>query len=213
MGTKINDIPIVLHTMDSYSKFWNPWYYFFKKHVTNYGPIYFLSEEKEPDFVNEVIHIKTGKGEWGERLLKGLKEVDSELIFYMQEDFWAYEDFELSDSLLKRFLEYEMDCLRISENTIHYTLNHIEDNLFKYNQNSNYTMSHQFSLWNKFFFTSNILESENPWDNEIIGSRRLRDISHKIYIITNKWYETTCTKGNMNESGERLMEKYLKEKT
>ena len=67
--------------MDSYSKYWNPWYFLFKKHCKNHGPIYFLSEDKEPDFISEVIHFKTGKGEWGERLLSSLNQIEDDLVF------------------------------------------------------------------------------------------------------------------------------------
>ena len=53
---------------------------------------FFLSEEKEPSFVSKVTHIKTGNGEWGSRLLKGFESIDSQLIIYMQEDFWPKKD-------------------------------------------------------------------------------------------------------------------------
>ena len=87
---KINEIPIILHSMDSYSKFWNPWYHLFNLHCKNHGPIIFLSEEKEPDFVNDVTHIKTGKGEWGERLLIALEQIESELVFLYARGFLVY---------------------------------------------------------------------------------------------------------------------------
>ena len=110
---KISQIPIVLHTMDSYSKFWTPWYNQLKKYLHNHGEIIFLSEEKEPDFVDYVRHIKTGKGKWGKRLLNGLNQIDDDLIFYMQEDFWASSDFTLSDDILSLFYQLNMTQLHI----------------------------------------------------------------------------------------------------
>jgi hypothetical protein len=102
--------------MDSYSKFWNPWFKLFNLHCKNNGPIIFLSEDKEPDFVNEVTHIKTGKGEWGQRLLVALNQIENDLVFYMQEDFWCVKDYELTDNLLSLFEFYDMDHLHIKEN-------------------------------------------------------------------------------------------------
>ena len=44
----INEVPILIHTMDAYSTYWDTWYHLFKKYTTNHGPIYFLTEEKVP---------------------------------------------------------------------------------------------------------------------------------------------------------------------
>jgi hypothetical protein len=157
MGYEINKIPIVLHTMDSYSQYWNPWYTLFKKHVRNHGPIYFMSEELVPDFVDDIIHIKTGKGQWGERLLNGLEKIDDDLIFYMQEDFWAIKDITLNHNIIDDFVNYDMDALRISFLSQHYSLKYITNKLYKFNQKSDYTMTHQFGLWKKSFFQKYIL--------------------------------------------------------
>ena len=166
---KINEIPVILHSMDSYSKFWNPWYHLFNLHCKNHGPIIFLSEEKEPDFVNDVTHIKTGKGEWGERLLIALEQIESELVFYMQEDFWCIKDFELKDNILEMFEEYKMDQLHIKENINLIKTIKIKDNLLKFAQDSEYTQNHQFGLWRKSKLKDNVLPNENPWENEING--------------------------------------------
>ena len=105
--------------MDAYSAYWDNWFKLFKKHVKNHGTIYFLTEDKEPDFsfFEDVVHIKTGYGEWGARLLNGLSQIDSDLIFYMQEDFWAIKDITLEDNFLELFKNYKMDCLKICLNS------------------------------------------------------------------------------------------------
>lgn len=205
MGYEINQIPIVLHTMDSYSHYWNPWYALFKKHVKNHGPIYFMSEELEPDFVDDVIHIKTGKGEWGKRLLNGLEKINHDLIFYMQEDFWAINDISLNQNIIDDFLQYNMDSLRISFLSKHYSLKHISEKLYKFNQNSNYTMTHQFGLWKKSFFQKYILPHETPWQNEILGSQRINKHKHNIYIIKNEWYVPTVRKGKITDEGIKIL--------
>jgi len=207
MSHNINKIPIVLHTMDSYSKYWNPWYVLFRKYVSNTGPIYFLTEEKEPDFVNDIIHIKTGKGEWGQRLLNGLSKIDTDLIFYMQEDFWVQKPFNLNDDYFLLFKKYNMDALRISSNSKLYTLESIEENLFKYSQVSNYTISHQFTLWNKRFFMENILPNETPWRNELDGSDRLKNKEHNIYHIISDFYIPTVRRGTLLTEGYELIKK------
>ena len=205
---KINEIPVILHSMDSYSRFWNPWYQLFNLHCKNHGPIIFLSEEKEPDFIDDVTHIKTGAGEWGERLLTALKQIDSELVFYMQEDFWCVNDYELTDQLLEMFEKYGMDQLHIKENTHLISTKKIEDNLYRFEQNSEYTQNHQFGLWRKDKLIENVLPHENPWQNEVDGSKRLNEKPHNVYLLDFHWYVSVCRRGELMERGEKIIEKY-----
>ena len=205
---KINEIPVILHSMDSYSKFWNPWYHLFNLHCKNHGPIIFLSEEKEPDFVNDVTHIKTGEGEWGERLLIALEQIESEFVFYMQEDFWCIKDFELTDNILEMFEEYKMDQLHIKENINLIKTIKIKDNLLKFAQDSEYTQNHQFGLWRKGKLKDNVLPNENPWENEINGSIRLNKNPHNIYLLDYHWYISVCRRGQLMERGEKIIKKY-----
>ena len=205
---KINEIPVILHSMDSYSKFWNPWYHLFNLHCKNHGPIIFLSEEKEPDFVNDVTHIKTGEGEWGKRLLIALEQIESEFVFYMQEDFWCIKDFELTDNILEMFEEYKMDQLHIKENINLIKTIKIKDNLLKFAQDSEYTQNHQFGLWRKSKLKDNVLPNENPWENEINGSIRLNKNPHNIYLLDYHWYISVCRRGQLMERGEKIIKKY-----
>lgn len=204
----INNIPIVLHSMDSYSRFWNPWYFLFQKHCKNHGPIFFLSEEKEPDFVSEINHIKTGKGEWGKRLLKALNEIDSELIFYMQEDFWCVSDLELDNNLIEMFNKYQMDQLHIKENTASIKTTLIEENLFRFDQNSPYTQNHQFGLWKKTKLMKNVFPHENPWENEVAGTKRLNRTQHNVYLYDHRWYKSVCRKGELKDMGKKILSDY-----
>jgi hypothetical protein len=204
---KINDIPIVLHTIDSYSKFWDTWYFLFKKYCINHGPIYFLSEEKEPSFVKEINHIKTGYGEWGERLIRGLSQINSELIIYMQEDFWGKDKLILNDTHLDLFYEFKMDQLHIKgippPNMI--SVSKVKDNLFRLTQNSQYTHNHQFGILKKDKFLSNILPNENPWDNEINGTKRLNKTNHNVYLLDYDWYVTSVRRGKIMERGIKVL--------
>lgn len=205
----INEVPILLHTMDSYSNYWDNWYFLFKKNCDNHGPIYFLTEEKEPSFVNEVIHIKSGKGEWGQRLLNGLSHINSDILFYMQEDFWVTRKMKFSNHIIETFNKYDMDCLKFNKNSFsEISFFHVEKNLYRYSQNSRYTLSHQFGLWKKDVFISLILPNENPWENEINGTKRLNKRTHKIYQYDTKWYDAVCRHGQLQENGYKVLKDY-----
>jgi len=203
----IKEVPIVLHSMDSYSWTWNVWYSLFKKYVTNHGPIYFLSEEKAPDFVNEVIHIKSGKGEWGERLLKGLEQIDSDLVFYMQEDFWATNELILSNDLLNLFYDLNMETLHIMNYDLRLSIPqiHIKDNLYKFTPKSQFSLNHQFGLWDIQSLKNNIKPNENPWKNEINGTKRRNLNPHEVYQIRYDWYVTTVRRGMILDRGRKVL--------
>ena len=203
---KISDIPILIHTMDNYEKYWDTWYHLFKKYTINPPKIYFLTEEKAPSFASEVTHIKSGFGEWGYRLRKGLEQIDSDLVFYMQEDNWAYAPFEFKQEYLDKFIELDMQSLRFHAcafGSIQYDL--VEGNLYKYKQKSPYLMGHHFGLWNKEFFLSNVYDNENPWVSEIQGTPRWFNISHRIYQYDIHWYWSVSRRGILQPEGEKIL--------
>ena len=207
MITDITKVPILLHTMDSYSWTWNNWYTLFKKYVHNHGPIYFLTEDKAPDFVDEVIHIKSGKGEWGARLLKGLEQIDSDLLFYTQEDFWATNDLVLSDDILNLFYELNMETLHIKENPLGDKLPqiHIDGDLYRFTPKSQFSLNHQFGLWKMNSLKENVFPNENPWTNEIHGSHRRNEKEHRVYQLRYSWYVSSVAKGVLLPRGKKVL--------
>ena len=164
---KINTIPIVLHTMDSYSAYWDNWFKLFKKHVKNHGTIYFLTEDKE--------------------------------------DFWAIKDITLEDNFLELFKNYKMDCLKICLNSELISISPITKDLYKYDRHSPYSISHQFALWDKQYFMSNIKPNESPWENEVYGSNRIKETGHNIYYIDNYWYQPVCSRGKLQPIGYDIL--------
>lgn len=200
-------IPIVLHTCDSYKQFWNPWFYYCKKFLQGPYKIYFLCEEEEPEFHAEVICFKTGKGEWGERLLKGLNAIPEKFIYYMQEDFWPCKPMDLS-IYTPTFIEHGMDSLRIDSISYLYSLDSVSAKipLYKFKQRSHYLMTHQFSLWNKAFFIKNINPSHDPWSNELEQSKVMATKPHSIYLYENNWYNPVVKKGILQPVGQKMIE-------
>jgi len=114
----------------------------------------------------------------------------------------------LIDSYLDMFKDYNMDCLKICLNSPLISLESINDTLYKYTQNSKYTLSHQFALWNKEFLMKNVYPFESPWQNEIYGSDRINESEHNIYYIDNNWYEPVCRQGTLQPIGYEILKKH-----
>lgn len=206
----IKDVPIVLHTMDSYLDYWDYWFYFFNKYCSDYlDNVIFCTETIEPTFCNRVKTFKTGKGEWGERLIKILSSIDSKYLFYMQEDFWPISEFPFTQELLNFTQQQKLNCFRISEPCQFYNIFPVSKNIYQYTQNSLYTLSHQFSMWDKNFLYDFILPHENPWTNEVEGSKRINKKRHKIYFTPNAWYNETVRQGKLTEVGKQMKQEAL----
>ena len=204
------EIPLVLHTCDKYEPYWNHWYFFFKKYVTGISKVYFLTEEKSPVFSNEVTVIKTGVAEWGQRLITALDQIPEAHVYYMQEDFWAARPFNPSQ-YVPEFFQRNMDALRISVNSPLYSLDQIAKPLYRFKQDSDYLMTHQFSLWNRAYFRKWLRPEDGPWDNEMERSPEIAKTSHAIYLVDLPWYEAVVRRNVLQPNGQELLSRHREE--
>lgn len=204
------EYPLILHTCDKYEQFWNHWYFFFWKYVSGVGKVYFVTEEKEPVFSDEVTVIKTGVGPWGKRLITALEQIAEPYVYYMQEDFWAAQPFCPSE-YVPMFFQYGMDALRISVKSPLYSLDHVTSTLYKFKQNSDYLMTHQFSLWKREYFRKWIRPEEEPWGNEMEQSPKIAKTQHAIYLLDLPWYEATVRRGILQPNGVGLLRRHSEE--
>jgi glycosyltransferase involved in cell wall biosynthesis len=205
------EIPLVLHTCDAYEQFWNHWYFFFKRYVTGISKVYFLTEEKSPVFASEVTVIKTGKGEWGQRLITALEQIPEAQIFYMQEDFWASKPFNPS-RYVPQFFDKKMDTMRIMNKGAEvYELDLVREGLYRFQQNSQYLMCHQFGLWNRDYFLKWLSPTDTPWTSELEMTPKIAKTAHAIYLVDHIWYEAVVRKGILQPNGIELLQRHKKE--
>jgi hypothetical protein len=104
---------------------------------------------------------------------------------------------------MKFIKDNNVDRFGICEDKGLYSTSHIIAEIYRLNQNSQYTISMQASIWNKDFFLSCLDPVENPWQFEIKGSSRLNSLKeHKIYqeIQDPPWYKECMTKGKYNQN-------------
>jgi glycosyltransferase involved in cell wall biosynthesis len=203
-------VPLILHTCDLYEPYWNHWYFFFKKYVTGISKVYFLTEEKSPVFADEVTVIRTGKGEWGQRLLVGLEQISEPFVYYMQEDFWASKPFN-PGQYVPLFFEKEMDALRITEKSPLYDLEEVSSSFYRFKQNSDYLMTHQFSLWNREYLSKWIRAADSPWTNEVERTKEIAKTSHAIYLVDQNWYEPVVRRNKLQPNGVEIISRHREE--
>jgi len=197
--------PLVIHSCDKYEKWWTLWYFFYKKYMSGFTKVYFLTEEKDLAFASdEIIAIKTGKAEWGERLINALTQIEEDYVYYSQEDFWAKIPFN-PEKYEEIFFKYNMNAFRITEKLHWFNLDHVDGNLWRFQQNSCYLMNHMFSLWDKNFFLKFLNPEDSPWDNEIEQTKNISLYKHSIYLENNYWFESSVGKGELRDCGRALV--------
>jgi hypothetical protein len=188
----MQNIALIVHTCDRYKLLYPGFAYFFKKNWP-YADVeisyYFLTEVEE--YQSSLFkNIKTGKGEWSDRLLNGLKQIPEEYVIYMQEDMWLNKP--VSGDTVNKIIEYSLakhsDLFKLSSNQVNYTkptgelINGLSIGVLD-NEVSEYLMSHQVSIWKKSFLMEQLKYKEHPWRNERKGTKRLKKLNPEIYHI------------------------------
>jgi uncharacterized protein YcfL len=67
----------------------------------------------------------------------------------------------------------------------------------KHSQGENYLHSHNATIWNREYLIQNIVDGEDPWTNEVEGSKRMSSKVHNHYHYNVHWYSQpgVCDKG------------------
>lgn len=188
----MKNVALIVHTCDRYQLLYPGFAYFFKKNWP-YRDIaisyYFLTEEI--DYPSDIFtNIKTGKGEWSDRLLKGLKQIPEDYVIYLQEDMWLIKPVD-ADTVLKAIdfaLNKHANLLKLSSNSVNQTtpegtyINGLSVGILD-NAKSEYLMSHQVSMWKKSLLMEQLKYKEHPWRNERKGTKRLKKLNPVIYHL------------------------------
>ena len=183
---------VLVHACDRYRLLYQGFEYFFNKHwdFSTECKYYFATEEADVN-VKGFENIKSGKGEWSDRLIVLLQEkVKEKYIIYLQEDVWFTENIsaEFFNALFRFIEENQYKQVKLHSADIYKTIgtpDFIEGfNIARVdNAASRYLMSHQVTIWDKEFLLSNLKPNENPWRNENRGTKRMKKSNPEIYHV------------------------------
>ncbi|WP_316815888.1 hypothetical protein [Pedobacter nyackensis] len=186
-----NNIALIVHTCDRYELLYKGFEYFFQKNWDFEIPVtyYFATEELSVD-VKNFKNIKSGKGEWSNRLVNLLDQIEEDYVIYFQEDMWLNKpvDKDVFIELFEKTLANKWQLVKLNSSDVFKTTatgNFIKGfNISKLdNKESRFLMSHQVSLWNKAFFKEQLKPNEHPWRNERKGTKRLRKLDPEIFHL------------------------------
>lgn len=220
----MTDISLLIHTCDNYFKFWTGMLFSLDFNWDfDKVPVYWASEEisiHDYEFscrnlpytpnnnIRQILTGKTDKNGFSTRMINTLKQIDTEWVIYMQEDMWLLSkiDYEVISKLLLFAQISNADSIKIHTKLGYYdsyrleNTNVIIDNikLQKYSEGDNFLHSHNATIWNKQYLIDNILNEEDPWTNEVEGSKRMSSKPHNHYHYNMHWYSQpgVCEKGD-----------------
>ena len=235
-------VSVLVQTCDNYSHFWEGWYVMFNRFwdFDLDWQIYFCNEELDFPYKDDrIIQLKTGKSKqywgveerewikdwygkpkqidegWSDRLIYMLENVDTDYIFYMQEDQWPKfkVDKELFSDLASFCYSYDVGALKMHrvirlDNVVpkNETDIYIRDKrLIQWGPENDWLVSHQPTLWKRELLLDLQIKGEGFRDNEYAGTDRLRekykDNFPKIYSYNHDWFyeRSAASRGNWVE--------------
>ncbi|PZR28324.1 MAG: hypothetical protein DI535_06680 [Citrobacter freundii] len=183
---------LLVHSCDRYELLYKAFGYFFAQNwdfntSCNY---YFATEDKEVE-VDGFVNIRSGKGEWADRLKFLLQEkIKEKYIIYFQEDMWlnAGTDANVFNQLFELAEQNDWQQVKLHSAPIYKTkptdvfIENFNVGLLD-NAQSDFLMSHQVTLWNREFLIRQLHKGEHPWRNERKGTQRLKKLSPEIFHI------------------------------
>lgn len=177
-----NDVAILVNSCDKNSDLWDIFFYFYKKNCSNLKYKVYLNTEtkkyKNYDVININQYTNLDTKEWSLRLKRALNFIKEDYVIMLLDDYFITElnneKLQKAESIIKRGDTCVVYTI-LNENYIN-NVKKNNDNFYIVKKNMLYQMSLQIGLWNKNDLLKLLVDFENPWDFEIMGSKRIRRI-------------------------------------
>lgn len=218
------DISLLVHTCDNYFKFW-PGMLFSLDFNWDFEkiPVYWASEEmsihetyfqcrgldyKPNSNIKQILTGKTNKDGFSTRMINALSKIKNKWVIYIQEDMWLLS--QIPNNVFSELLLFA-EIKNVDSIKIHTKLNYYDNyklestehfinkiRIQKYSQGDNFLHSHNATIWNREYLLNNLVENEDPWVNEVNGSKRMSSSPHNHYHYNIHWYSQPgiCEMGN-----------------
>lgn len=222
----MTDTIYLVHSGDHSSHVWDYWYYYWKKYYTcKEIDTVFLCEDIDKKYPG-VMFRHTGNVPWADGLIDFLNAIPSSYIIYQHEDYFLTEktNAELLYKLIAICKKNNFNLLKccgwwagfMSDEAPFKEAFEFGENIWRYNNDSPYLISHQTSIWEKNFLVTTLRRGETPWQHELAGTARLKNRCLPLYAYRAKGpleYAETMVHGTIREGSNKLFEIDLTEGT
>lgn len=198
----MNEYSILVNTCDKFEDCWNPFFKLWSIYWPDCrGQIFLNTEYKDYRFESlKITPLKVCKSHniphnkratWSQCLKWALESIDSDIVLYMQEDYFL-KDF-VKEDIVNKYVQLmidnkDIDCIHLTDQAVKPETTPSEfDKLFPVKLNQRYRISCQAALWKRDVLLSYLRSYENAWQFEEYGSKRGKILKHNFYVVDKNW--------------------------
>ncbi len=212
----MTDTIFLVHSGDHSEHVWDYWYYYWKKYYTcTEIDTIFLCENIDKKYEG-VRFFHTGSVSWADGLIDFLNAVPASYIIYQHEDYFLTE--KTNEKLLYNLIDickkHNFNLLKccgwwggfMDDKAPYQEAFEFGENIWRYNNDSNYLISHQTSIWKRDFLVTTLRRGETPWQHELAGTARLQSRNIPLYAYRAKGpleYAETMVHGTIREGSDK----------
>lgn len=194
---------ILINTCDKFEDCWNPFFKLWRQYWSDCrGVLYLNTEYKDYSYPDlDIIPVKACEGKtfkgkfatWSQCLKWALDKIDTELILYLQEDYFL--NGKVDNAQVEHYIEYmekhpEIPCIQLS--TVGIPVCDVADEIehLHYSDPSYFSyVSCQASIWRKNILCKIARPHETAWNFEWWGSKRAKYMKMKFLTINHEWLQ------------------------
>lgn len=192
---------ILINTCDKFEDCWDPFFKLWSLYWKDCtGKIYLNTEYKDYSYPGlditvikgcEKHHIpKNKRATWSQCLKWALEEIDTDIILYMQEDYFLEDH--VKNDCIRYFINLlqenpEIPSIQLTRYGIPAIQPTSYPNLYSSDPNFFSYLSCQASLWRKDVLFSLIRDHETAWNFEWWGSKRAKYVGYNFLTINPQW--------------------------
>jgi len=192
---------ILINTCDKFEDCWNPFFKLWSVYWPDCKAKVFLNTEyKDYRYTGlDIIPVKCCEGKqykgkyasWSQCLLWALDSIDSEIILYMQEDYFL--NGAVNNELVEHYVQYmqnhsNVPCIQLSSAGI--PDGNVVDSQDHLNDSEPNRISYaccQASLWRKNVLQKLVRAHESAWHFEYYGSKRAKYYGYRFLTVNHEW--------------------------
>lgn len=187
-----SQLTIVVNSTDSHADCWEPFFYLLKKHWKDALPPIVLITDFKSIGIPGVNLVCTQCGRragrripWGEAVLDALNYVSTDLLLYLQEDYFldAPVNVDRLRQCVELFASREVSTVRLVEVCeaipfLSYSAYPGQVGVFEVTDFASYKVSLQAAIWRKSALAELVRTKDSPWDFERYARFRQLTASH-----------------------------------
>ena len=192
---------ILVNTCDKFDDCWMPFFQLMKKNWQNLNAPILLNTEYKT-FTYEGLEIKSAqvclknncqsgrKASWGQCLKWAIDQIETDLILYMQEDYFLksrVDDYQINRLVQMLTDNRQIKCLHLTDQAVKADTPSEFEKLNIVNRKQPYRVSCQAAIWRKDELLKLISVRESGWQFEKYASKRSSLIGNLYLAVDKSW--------------------------